>query len=70
MKKIWQRNQTNGPREISINGKPQGYPLVTAAYNALRAGNSTTTNTTLQTSNTTAPTSKTKLEEDAYLSWR
>ena len=48
--------------------KSRGYPLCTDAYNASRAGNSTTT--TSQTSNVTAPVSGTKLEDDAYLSWR
>ena len=46
--------------------KSRGYPLSTDAYNALQVGNNTNTNTTLQTSNATAPTPKTKLEEDTY----
>ena len=48
--------------------KTKGYPLSTDAYNASRAGNSTTT--TSQTSNVTAPVFGTKLEDDIYLSWR
>ena len=50
--------------------KIQGYPLSTTAYNALQAGNITNTSTTLQTSNAIAPTSQTKLEDNACLSWR
>ena len=48
--------------------KRRGYSLSTATYNASQAGNSS--NTTSQTSNVTTPVSKTKLERDAYLSWR
>ena len=47
--------------------KSNGFPLSTAAYNASQAANST--DTTQQTSNVTAP-SGTKLENDAFLSWR
>ena len=36
----------------------------------MQAGNNANTNTTLQATNATGPTSQTKLEEDAWLSWR
>ena len=45
-----------------------GYPESTAAFNTSQNGNNAKSSTTLQTSNTTAPTSQTKLEFDAYLS--
>ena len=47
--------------------KSRGYPLSTDAYNALKAGSNT--NVTLNTTNTAA-TPKTKLQDDAWLSWR
>ena len=50
--------------------KSNGYPLSTNALNASRVSNNANTNTTLQASNVTAPTSQTKLEDNAYLSWR
>ena len=50
--------------------KSKGYPLSIDVNNTSQAGNSSNTNTNLQTSNVTAPTAQTKLEDDAYLSWR
>ena len=50
--------------------KTLGYPVNTAALNISQTGNKANTNTTLQASNTIAPISQTKLEENAYMSWR
>ena len=48
--------------------RSRGCPKNATTYTVSQAGN--TTNTTSTTSNVTAPVSQTKLEEDAYLSWR
>ena len=51
--------------------KSRGYPLNTDAYNTSKAGNNVNTaNATFNATNTTGPASKTKLENDAWLSWR
>ena len=47
--------------------KSRGYPLSTNTYNTSKAGSNT--NVTLNTTNTAA-TSKTKSQNDAWLSWR
>ena len=47
--------------------KSRGYPLSTNAYNTSKTGSNT--NVTLNTTNTAA-TSKTKSQDDAWLSWR
>ena len=50
--------------------KTLGYPVNTTALNISQTGNKANTNTTLQASNTIAPISQMKLEDDAYMSWR
>ena len=48
----------------------RGYPLSTDASNESKTGNNVNAaDATLNTTNTTGPASKTKLEEDAWLSW-
>ena len=51
--------------------KSKGYRLSTDAYNGSKAGNNVNvTNVTLNATNTAGPASKTKSEEDAWLSLR
>ena len=51
--------------------KSDSYPLSTDALNVTQSGNNANAgNATLNTTNTTVPASKTKLEKDAWLSRR
>ena len=51
--------------------RSNGFPLSTKALNALQTGNiNNAANVTLSATNNAAPTSQTKLEDDAWLSWR
>ena len=52
------------------NWKRDGFPVSTKALNASQTGNTNTANVTLNTTNTATPSSKTKLEDDTWLSWR
>ena len=61
---LWDKNEFR-------NLKSNGFPLRTNGLNATQAGNTANAaNTTLNATNTPAPPFKTKLEEDAWLSWR
>ena len=68
--KVLAKDPTQWVRGTFRQWKTLGYPVSTAALNTSQTGNNANTNTNLQASNTIAPTVQTKLEDNAYLSWR